>query len=659
MDERVAVEIEEYGVITGCRWNQEKAYPTVNGIAIAWADITERKKSEEKLREAQERFRALVESTSDIIWQVDEKAVYTYVSPKVKDILGYEPEEVIGKTPFDLLDEDDETKIIDVFLKSANKKEPFHGLQNWNVHKNGSRVLLETSGVPILDEMGQLMGYRGIDRDITERRKAEESLRQSEERFSKAFQATATAMAISNFDGKYVDINCSFESLTGFTRKEVVGKTAIELCLYAEPSERMELIQQLKKTGTVFGHETNLRSKTGQLKKVLLSFEIILLNNEPHVLSSAIDITERKQAEDALRKLNDELEKRVTNRTQALASERERFFNMLDNLPVMVCLITADYKIPFANRLFREKFGDSKGRCCYEYIGSVDAPCKTCESIIPLKTDKPHHRIVNLQDGTIVDAYDYPFVDVDGTKMVLEVDVDITERVNLQEKLQEKERLAAIGQTAGMVGHDLRNPLQSITGEVYLAKGELDSLPDGETKSCLQESIQTIEAQVSYMDKIVSDLQTFVKPVEAQMQIINLKPLIAALIAQKGIPKNIQANIQVQGALTVQADPQLLKRVLINLITNAEQAMPDGGELTVKAHGSSQGKVQIIVEDTGNGIPEEIKSKIFTPLFTTKSKGQGFGLAVCKRVIEAQGGTITFESQVGKGTKFIIELPLK
>ena len=85
--------------------------------------------------------------------------------------------------------------------------------------------------------------------------------------------------------------------------------------------------------------------------------------------------------------------------------------------------------------------------------------------------------------------------------------------------------------------------------------------------------------------------------------------------------------------------------------------MPDGGELTLKAQASNQGKVQIIVEDTGTGIPEEIKSKIFTPLFTTKSKGQGFGLAVCKRVIEAQGGTIGFESQVGKGTKFIIELP--
>ena len=234
---------------------------------------------------------------------------------------------------------------------------------------------------------------------------------------------------------------------------------------------------------------------------------------------------------------------------------------------------------------------------------------------------------------------------------------DVTERKLLEKQLQDKERMAAIGQTAGMVGHDLRNPLQSIIGEVYLAKSELDSLPDGENKRCLQESVQAIEEQISYMDKIVSDLQTFVKPIETQMEIINLKPLITAILAQLDIPKKIQVSKQLDDKLVVNADGQLLKRVLINLVTNAVQAMPDGGEITVKAESSSQGKVQLIVEDTGTGIPEEIKSKIFTPLFTTKSKGQGFGLAVCKRVIEAQGGTITFESEEGKGTKFIIKLP--
>jgi len=130
-------------------------------------------------------------------------------------------------------------------------------------------------------------------------------------------------------------------------------------------------------------------------------------------------------------------------------------------------------------------------------------------------------------------------------------------------------------------------------------------------------------------------------------------------LLQTEIPKNVQTNLQVDSGVTVFADPQLLKRVLINLVTNAVQAMPQGGILTLRAQKQTNGEVQIVVEDTGVGVPDEVKPKLFTPLFTTKSKGQGFGLAVCKRVIEAQGGTISFESQLGKGTKFKIKLPEK
>lgn len=224
-------------------------------------------------------------------------------------------------------------------------------------------------------------------------------------------------------------------------------------------------------------------------------------------------------------------------------------------------------------------------------------------------------------------------------------------------QLMDSERLAAIGETAGMVGHDLRNPLQSIVGEVFLAENELKSVPEGDSKRSLRESIRCISEQAGYMDKIVSDLQTFVRPVEALKQIVDLKEFLSALLPQIGIPENVQTAVQVQEALTVVADPQLLKRVLINLLTNAVQAMPKGGKITIRAQAAGIGQVEISVADTGVGIPDDVKPKLFTPLFTTKSRGQGFGLAVCKRVIEAQGGTISFESQVGKGTTFIIHLP--
>jgi two-component system, LuxR family, sensor kinase FixL len=227
-----------------------------------------------------------------------------------------------------------------------------------------------------------------------------------------------------------------------------------------------------------------------------------------------------------------------------------------------------------------------------------------------------------------------------------------------EKQLKDSERLVAIGQTAGMVGHDLRNPLQTLTGELYLAKLEVDALGEGETKNNLQESIQVIEEQVAYMDKIVSDLQAFVRPVKIDIKPLSLQELFSTVFATVIIPPNVSVQVDNQSSsLQIRADPQLLKRVLINLITNAIQAMPDGGNLSIHTQITPSGFVSISVKDTGVGISEKIRNQVFTPLFTTKPRGQGFGLAVCKRVIEAHGGTISFESTEGKGTNFVIAFP--
>lgn len=224
-------------------------------------------------------------------------------------------------------------------------------------------------------------------------------------------------------------------------------------------------------------------------------------------------------------------------------------------------------------------------------------------------------------------------------------------------KLQTQERLAAIGQTAGMVGHDLRNPLQTIVDEVYLIEQELNSLPNSDGKVSLKESIQNITEQINYMNKIIADLQTFVKPVQSHKENILIETLISKVLENIKIPTNIKTTINLESKSTINTDPELLKRVLINLVTNSIQAMPNGGTLTIAAQTIDKEKIRINVTDTGSGIPEEVKPKIFTPLFTTKVKGQGFGLAICKRIIEAQGGTITFQSETGKGTTFTIEIP--
>jgi PAS domain S-box-containing protein len=225
------------------------------------------------------------------------------------------------------------------------------------------------------------------------------------------------------------------------------------------------------------------------------------------------------------------------------------------------------------------------------------------------------------------------------------------------EKLKNAERLAAIGATAGMVGHDIRNPLQAITGDVYLTKTELASMPESEERKNALENLSEIEKNIDYINKIVADLQDFARPLKPRVEETDLKLIIDDLISKNDLPQNVTVSVKVETvARKVVADSAYINRILYNLVNNAVQAMPEGGNLTIHTY-RKKNDVVIAVKDTGVGIAESVKGKLFTPMFTTKSKGQGFGLAVVKRMTEALGGTVAFESQEGKGTTFIVRLP--
>jgi signal transduction histidine kinase len=209
-----------------------------------------------------------------------------------------------------------------------------------------------------------------------------------------------------------------------------------------------------------------------------------------------------------------------------------------------------------------------------------------------------------------------------------------------------------------MVGHDIRNPLQAIVNELYFAKQAMTQVPENKNKQDTLEGISIIQGQVDYISKIVSDLQDFSRPLKPEITEVDLSDLITSVLLTINIPDKIDLKIDVKGFPKIKTDPTFIRRVLTNLTNNALQATPDGGKVEIAAF-EKENQVIITVADTGKGIPEENKPKLFTPLFTTKSKGQGLGLAVTKRLIEALGGTITFESQEGKGTKFILSLPQK
>jgi PAS domain S-box-containing protein len=395
----------------------------------------------------------------------------------------------------------------------------------------------------------------------------------------------------------------------------------------------------------------------------------------------------------------EDLENEVAGRKlaeTALRASEERWSTTLSSIGDAVIATDVNGKVTFMNGVAEELTG-------WTLSEVLQKPVKQAFNIVNEQTRREvedpvakvlekgliiglaNHTILLRKDGSElpIDDSGAPIKDKEGkiTGVVL-VFRDITERKRVQglledrtaqveeyahqmeqlaneraQKLKDAERLAAIGATAGMVGHDIRNPLQAIIGDVYLAKGDVNSLPQDDSKTSLQESLTAIEKNIEYINKIVADLQDFARPLNPRVEKIDLNSIINDLLTKNGIPDNIKRRVKIaKETQTLTTDPAYLKRILGNLISNAIQAMPEGGRLTINTTGKDDNTV-ITVQDTGVGIPENVKPKLFQPLFTTKSKGQGFGLPVVKRMTEALNGTVTFQSETGKGTKFIIQIP--
>ncbi|MDJ1183518.1 PAS domain S-box protein [Roseofilum casamattae] len=196
----------------------------IDGESMIWssiADISDRKADEERLRQSEERFRGLVETLNDWIWECDVNGIYTYVSPQIERILGYTPEEAIGKTPFDFMAPAEAETIGALFAEKLSIGEAIEQIENINLHKDGHRVVLETSGVPIFDGEGNLQGYRGVDRDISDRKAAEERLRQQEAQYRQIFETIIDGLGIIDLErGKLVEVNPAYHQMHGYSYQE-------------------------------------------------------------------------------------------------------------------------------------------------------------------------------------------------------------------------------------------------------------------------------------------------------------------------------------------------------------------------------------------------------------------------------------------------------
>jgi PAS domain S-box-containing protein len=517
-----------------------------------------------------------------------------------------------------------------------------------------------------------------LEKEIAERKIAQEALGRSEQRWATTLSSIGDAVIATDIEGKIVFMNGVAEELTGWTLSEASLKPVRTIFKIVNEQTRLEVenpIDRVLKEGMVVGLANHtvlirkdgaevpiddsgapIRDKDGQTTGVVLVFR---------------DIAERKKAEEELLESEERL-----NRSQEIAHLGGWDLDLIKN------------KLTWSDEIYRifglkpQEFGatyeaflqavhpDDRKAVDAAYSGSLREGRDTYEI---------EHRVVRKSTGEIRIVYEKgEHLRNEQGKIIRTVGMvqDITDRKMMEAKLEEysqhleglveertkqlkdSERLAAIGATAGMVGHDIRNPLQAIVGEIYLAKEEIKEMPNGEGKRAMDDSIGEIEKNVDYINKIVVDLQDFARPISPKLEEIDLEQTIHSVLARLDIPGNVTVKHSIRRDFPkLKTDPAYMQRILTNLANNAIQAMPKGGKLAINAV-VKNGNAVVTVEDNGEGIPESVRAKLFTPLVTTKSRGQGFGLSVVKRLTEGMGGTVTFESEVGKGTKFIIELPI-
>jgi len=284
--------------------------PAVKRAIATEQNIRARKLAEKALRESEAKFRALVESTSDWIWEIDERAVYTYSSPQVYDLLGYTAEEIIGKTPFDLMPPDEAVRVTAVFGSLLQERKPFRLLGNANLHKDGRTLFLETSGVPILDAQGVFMGYRGIDRDITERKQLEASVLNEKTLLRTLIDAIPDLIFFKNKKSVYLGCNKAFEEFFGAAEKTIIGKTDFDF-VDAEMAKFFRMKdKEMMAAGHTVKNEEWVTYPDGHKAclETLKTPYVTPQGDALGILGISRDITERKQADDERRLSAEKLE---------------------------------------------------------------------------------------------------------------------------------------------------------------------------------------------------------------------------------------------------------------------------------------------------------------------------------------------------------------
>ncbi len=622
--------------------------------------------TEEELKESGTRFQTLFNTMPDPVVIVDGKGKFLAVNDRVEETTGFKREELFGKNFL-------RTKIVTskskaILIKNLAKRMMGMHIAPYEIEgltKSGKKIPFEVNATKIEYE-GKPADFV-IFRDITERKKAEEALRESEEKFRNLAEQSPNMIFI-NRKGRVVYANKKCEEIIGYKREEFYSPDFGFLTLVAP--ESVDLIKsnfsRHMKGEEVFPYEYRLVTKEGKKIDAILTTKLIKYEGESAILGTVTDITERKKMEEKLRQYSEHLEELVQNRTEELVESEKRYSVLVEEASDGVAMIQ-DGKVVIANKKAAEITGYSRDEIIglpFEKVVDEKYLQLATEGYMRLMRGEKVPPIAELEliaktgERVPVEASS-ALIHYHGLPANLVIVRDIRERKRMEEERLRLEKLAAVGEVATMVGHDLRNPLQSIEIAAYYLNNELPHLsPSIPIPQKTMEMLKVINDSVNYADKIMRDLHDFSATKKPELKETNIDAIVKETLSQLESPENVEFITELGHLPKIKADKDMIKRVFLNLAINGMQAMKEkGGTLKVSTK-ETKGFVEISFKDTGIGIPKEDMKKIFTPFFTTKAKGMGMGLTIGKRFVDIHDGGIEVESEEGKGSTFTVKLPI-
>jgi two-component system NtrC family sensor kinase len=512
---------------------------------------------------------------------------------------------------------------------------------------------------PTRSEDGRINTYAYI-RDITERKKFEKELKESEKKFRNLFERVRHGLFISTKEGRFLDCNQAMWGLLGYQDREEFLKIDIAKELYANPEDRKTFQGMVEKLGFVKDFEVEWKKKNGERMTVLITADA-KRDEKGAVIGYEgikIDISDRKRMERELKEANDFLMNLIESSVDGIIVTNMKGDILIFNKGAENILGYKSEEV-VGKMHIRNIYQPGIAKEVMEKLRSPDFGGVGKLSSFPIFHRRKDGELI---EGDLSASFIY---DEKGNEIAsIGIFKDLRERLGMERELQkiqqallQSEKLAAMGRLTSQIAHELNNPIYGIMNTLELLKTEIP--PESKRRRILELAL----SETQRLSEMLRNMLSFSKPEEEKRRPIKMNELVEGilLVMEKQMK---EVNIKVEtsfddGIPEVMASTNQMRQVMLNIIKNAKEAMPKGGTLTVRTS-REDNKVLIHIQDTGIGIPEEIRDKIYEAFFTTKSKvkGVGLGLSVCYGIIKDHGGEIKVESEEEKGTTFTISLPI-